>query len=244
MIVNPARTSHQSSWRRAMVTACALVLLSGGIVAGDEDLVVVRVFRLQFATATKVSVAIQPLLTDEGTVTVQPGKSLITVRDRADIVDRVGEVISVIDVKPESFRLRIGLLAGLNAAVSLPRGAEVDPRLKRMFPFDSFRALGAVLLEGEVGDDFAVDLEEGYRVRVRVRDHRVEDLPFGLPSKSLRLDLQPFVLERVRKGSVTEVLRTRVVLSVNQEVFIGAGETEGSERGLVLTVKALPGGSR
>ncbi len=231
-------------WRLTVVFAVVVALASGLVLGADDHLVVVRVFRLQFVTAASVSAAIQPLLSDEGTVTVQPGKHIVTVRDRADIVDRVGSVISGIDVKPEGFRLRIQLFAGFNAEASLPEGAKVNPRLKAMFPFDSYSTLGAAVLEGEVGDDVAVDLEDGYRVRVSVRDHRMEDLPYGLPMQSLRLDLQPFVLERVRKGLVTQVLRTRVVLSVSQEVFIGAGEDEGSEKGLVLTVKALPEGSR
>jgi hypothetical protein len=230
--------------RRAVIVAVAVMALVGGLAAAADETVVVRVFRLRFADLSHVSAVIQPLLSGEGSLTVQPGKRVITVRDRAAVVNRVGEVIAKLDVEPESFRLRIDLLAGYSAEASIPRGDVVDARLKRMFPFDAYRRLDSVLLEGEVGSDIVVDLEEGYRIRVRVGDHRVEDLPYGLPDSGLRLDLQPFVLERVHRGVVTEVIGTRVILSVNQEVVIGAGGGEESDRGLVLIVKALAEGAR
>ena len=75
-----------------------------------------------------------------------------------------------------------------------------------------------------------------------ILDHRLEPTAFGIPTQSLRLDLHPLVLEKVDSEGTKEVLRTRVVLSQDQEVVIGAGETEDSEQGLVLIVKALPVG--
>lgn len=230
--------------QRTVCVVCAVVLLTAGFVAGEEGTVVVRVFRLQYVNPASVSSAVQPLLSDNGTVTVQPSKRLVTVRDQADIVDRVGRVIARLDVEPQSFRLRVELLAGYNEEISLPEVVSVDPRIKRMFPFGAYRRLGVAFLEGATGDDVAVDLREGYRVRVKVRDHRMEDLPYGLPEKSLRLSLQPLVLDRIRQGTIEELLKTKIVLSVNQEVFIGAGDAEGSERGLVIIVKALGEGAR
>ncbi len=113
-------TVNREPWRRVLLAVCMLALLSVGMAIANDDAVVVKAFRIRFAKASNVSTAIQPLLSENGTVTVQPGKRLVTVRDRADIVDRVGLVIADIDVEPESFRLRVQLLSGFNSEVSLP----------------------------------------------------------------------------------------------------------------------------
>ncbi len=197
---------------------------------------------MEHAKVAKISAAIQPMLSDEGSVTVQPAKGRLTVRDRASVMASITETIERLDQKPSPFRLHVELLEGSTVPISMAGGQEVGQRLKQMFPFKFYRELGSADLEGVTGDEISVDLSEGFRVLVTVLDHRLEPTPFGIPNQTLRLDLHPLVLERIGSKGTKEILRTRVVLSQNQEVVIGAGETEDSEQGLVLIIKALPEG--
>lgn len=228
------------AWISVVVLIC-LALTTATAQAGDEA-VVVRVFRVEHAKVAEVSAAIQPMLSGEGSVTVQPAKGRLIVRDRAAVMAVITKTIARLDSKPLPFRIRVELLEGSNAPVSMAKVQEVGKRLRKIFPFENYRRLGAADLGGVTGDEISVDLNEGFRISVTVLDHRMEPTAYGIPNQSLRLDLRPLVLERVDSNGAKEILRTRVVLSQNQEVVIGAGETEDSDQGLVLIIKALPEG--
>lgn len=231
---------------RATWVCFTVVMLLGAALAAptvqaDTD-VVVRVFRIEHLRVGEVSAAIQPMLSDEGSMTVEPSKGRLIVRDRAAVMAEISEAVHRLDQKPQPFRVHLELLEGSSTQVSMPGVQEVGQRLKKMFPFKSFKELGSIVLSGVTGDEISVDLDEGYSVSVKVMEHRFEPTAFGIPNQGLRLDLQPLVLMRSGSKGTKEILKTRVVLSQNQEVVIGAGETEGSEQGLVLIVKALPEG--
>lgn len=227
-------------WVTVVVLVC-LASIAPMAQAGDEA-VVVRVFRVEHAKVAEVSAAIQPMLSSEGSVTVQPAKGRLTVRDRAGVMAAITEAVARLDTKPLPFRIHVELLEGSTTPVSMATGQEVGRRLKKMFPFQYYRGLGTVDIAGVTGDEVSVDLNEGFRISVTVLDHRMEPTAFGIPNQNLRLDLRPLVLERAGSNGAKEILRTRVVLSQNQEVVIGAGEAEDSDQGLVLIIKALPEG--
>lgn len=231
-------------WGRALVTVSVLACLASivSVAYADQDDVVVRVFRVEFAKVSEISAAIQPMLSEDGSVMVQPAKGRLTVRDRADVMTAISEAVERLDQKPQPFRLHVELLEGSTVPILAAEGHEVGQRLKQMFPFKYYRELGSVDLAGVTGDEISVELNEGFRISVLVMDYQLEPTAFGIPAQTFRLDLHPLVLERVVSDGTKEVLRTRVALSRNQEVVIGAGETEESEQGLVLIVKALPVG--
>lgn len=238
----------ESAWRirRGALVCFTFVALVGMVLAAptvqaDED-VVVRVFRIEHIKVADVSAAIQPMLSDGGSMTVEPSKSKLVVRDRAAVMAAIVEAVGRLDRKPQPFRIHVELLEGSTTQVSMPGVQEVGQGLKTMFPFKYYRGLGSMVLSGVTGDEISVDLDEGFRILVTVLDHRLKPTAFGIPNQSLRLELQPLVLVRLDSKGAKEILTTRVVLSQNQEVFIGAGETEGSDQGLVLIVKALPEG--
>lgn len=224
-----------------LMIAVAGGLLGPGFAVAENDTMVVTVFRLQHARASDVLASVQPLLSEEGSITVQPGKNRLTVRDRADIVEEVGKAIERLDLAPQRFVLQVELLLGSNFEASVPANTEISARLKRMFPFKSYRTLGSTEFRGKTGDDVTLELDEGYRVVVSARDHRVEETPFGIAARGLRLYLRPLVVEKQVGSKFRELLRTRVALSENQEVFIGAGASESGDQGLILIVTALAG---
>ncbi len=227
---------------RQVIFLAAVVLISmvSGVVAAENGDVVVRTFRIEYAELSKVSTAIQPLLSDQGSVTVQPAKGRLTVHDRADVMKTVAAAIERLDRKPVPFRIHLQLLKGSKTPFSSAGTQEVADRLKRMFPFKFYEELGAADLQGMTGDDITVELKQGFSVSMVVLDQLQEKTPFGLPPQRLRLDLDPLVLHRAGKNGAREILRTRVVLSENQDVVIGAGKNENSPNGLVLIVRALP----
>jgi len=219
-----------------------LLLVSAALPSvAQQPTTIVRVFRIRYAEPADVSTAVQALLSDEGSITVQPARKRITVRDRPERMRRIVRTVQEIDVKPEHFRIEVVLLHG---AAKLAPGEEPYPiseRLKKMFPFKTYSELGRAELQGTVGDTVDVDLNEKYALSMTVQKPRPEQFAFGFDMNGLGVELQPVILREIRDGAAPRrVLKTRIILGINQELSIGAGASEDARTGLVLVLRGLP----
>ena len=79
------------------ITITALVFMIAALVWADESATTTRVFQIQHTSVAEASSAVQPLLSENGTLTVQPQKNRITVQDTAEIVQRVADVLAELD---------------------------------------------------------------------------------------------------------------------------------------------------
>jgi hypothetical protein len=230
------------------IVAVALVSLTAGLAMAAPGPTTVRTFTVHHCSVTEAVAAVEPLLTEEGSLTVQPGRSRIIVQDRADVVARAAEVIAELDRSPDTYQIEVVLLEGVRGQLPARQRAEVDDRLVRMFPFGSYRRIGTTTFEGVLGEPADADLGEGLRVAFLAESLGIDDSPWGIPRPGTRVQLQWLTLTRqvaAADGSLqtAELLRTSVFLSENQEVFIGAGAAEDSNRGLVIILKAHSIGS-
>lgn len=230
--------------RRAILAVLLLGAVAAPAVARAGEPTTVRVFQIRHCSVSEAAAAVQVLLTESGSVTVQPHQSRITVQDRADVVERAAEVIAGLDRSPDRYLLEALLLEGVARELPAAQRAKVDPKLRRMFPFVSYRRIGATTFDGVMGEQASADLGEGLRVSFLADSLAVSgDTPYGIPNPGNRLHLEWLTLERLSTDSagrqrLVEVLRTSVFLSEKQEVIIGAGSSEESERGLVLILQA------
>jgi hypothetical protein len=210
-----------------------------------------RVFNLRYLTVAEATTAVQPLLSEQGSLTLQPSRSRITVQDYPEVIDRVVEVIDKLDRSPDRYRVRVELLEG---GAEQPFGAvnevEATDRLRKMFKFPSYRILGSAVLEGDLGSETQASLGTGYQISFLAQypPHSAET-PWGTPDPGDRIQLRMLTLEHLKPGadgeqSSQQCLRTNVLLSPNQKVYIGAGSSEDSATGLVLIVEVQePGGN-
>jgi len=230
--------------RRLLALVVLLWLAAPAATLGASEPTTVRVFQVRYCSVTEVAAAVQTLLSEEGSLTVHPRKSRITVQDRPAVVDAAAEMIAKMDRSPDRYLIEVVLLQGV--AEELPPGqqAPVDARLKRMFPFVAYRRIGVTSVDGVMGEPAAADLGEGHRVSFLASPLETSDsMPWGMPDMGNRMHLQWLTLHRLttdRAGQQrsVEVLKTSVFLSEKQEVFIGAGASEDSSRGLVLILQA------
>ena len=124
----------------------------------------VRTFQVRHCSVTEAAAAVEPLLTENGSLTVQPGKSRITVQDRADVVARAAEVIAALDRSPDRYRIEIILLEGVKGQLPAGQRTAVDERLLRMFPFETYRRIGSTTFDGVLGEAADAELGEGIKV--------------------------------------------------------------------------------
>jgi hypothetical protein len=230
-----------------LVVACCC--LAAGLLAAVET--VTKVFTLQHLSVSDASSAVQPLLSEEGSLTIQPRHSRLMVQDLPTVVDRVAELIDEIDRAPGMFRVRVELVRGTSEPYSSGEPTvQIDPRLERMFKFASFRRLAGTTLEGEVGSTAEATLGDDYQVSFQ--SHAIEyssDTPWGAPEPGDRINLRRLILKQVGVDAngvrtTAVLLQTNMMLSSNQKVYIGAGSSEESDDGLVLIVHCLQSGVR
>jgi len=235
--------------RQRISAVIVLVLVALTAAAAVET--VSRVFTLRYLSVAEATTAVHPLLSGEGSLTLQPSRARITVQDFPEVIDRVVKVIDQLDRPPDRYRVRIELLEG---GAERPFGAanevEATNRLRKMFKFPSYRSLGSAVLEGELGGNTQASLGAGFQISfiAQLPPHSSES-PWGAPDPGDRIQLRSLTLERLRAGAdgaqlSQQYLRTNVLLSPNQKVYIGAGVSEDPETGLVLIVQVQePGGN-
>ena len=203
-----------------------------------------RVFALDHVSILEVSEAVQPLLSENGSLTLQPSRSRLTVQDIPPIVSQVAKLIAEMDRKPGSYRILVEVLEG---GPEEPFGGahqvEADQRLKKMFKFAAYRQLGKTVLEGKLGSPAGADLGSDFRISlVAERPAYSENSPWGSPDPGDRIHVRPLILSRMSVGNDgtqtgDELLRTNILLAPQQKVYIGAGSSEDATSGLVVIIQ-------
>lgn len=234
---------------RRILTLLFAASLASAVSGADEE-TVVRMFQLRHVSPLEASLAVEPILSSVGSLTLEPSQSRLTVRDTPDVMSRVVKIIHDLDRIPESYHIKVELLLGTSNPLPPQQQVSVDRRVRNMFKFESFRRLGVADFEGDIGSSAAAEIGEGYRIKFDVMSMGYSrEAPWGSPDPGNRVHLRSVVLERAESrpdGSIAkeEILRTSIFLAPKQQVVIGAGRSEDSEDGLVLIVQAVNFGVR
>jgi hypothetical protein len=234
-------------WKRSVLTLSAALLAT---IAAATVETVSRVFTLEHISVSEASAAVQPLLSDHGSLILQPSRSRLTVQDLPQVVDRVAILVADLDGLPDSYSVQVELFEAGSEPYSAAAQAQVDERLRKMFKFASFRQLGSAVLEGEFGSPAQADLGGGFQISFFAQTIEYsEDTPWGSPDPGEQFHLRPLILKRVTvqpdgTQEIDILLRTNVLIAPKQKVYIGAGTSEDADNGLVLIVHSQgPGGS-
>ena len=235
---------------KRFVAFVAVIWIATALIAANVE-TVSRVFRLEHVSVSEVSTAVQPLLSESGSLTLQPKLSRIVVQDQPEIIDRVTALIEKLDHVPGVYSVHIDLLEG---GETTPYGTaqeyRAEERLYRMFKAVAFYRVGSSTVEGVLGSPSRAELGTSYQVSfIAYLPEHSESSPWGVRDPGNQLHLRQLVLERkgvAGDGTVVtfELLRTNVLLSPQQTVYIGAGNSEDSGDVLVLIVHAEDFGSR
>jgi len=231
---------------RRIVVVVLLSMMIAVSAPADEAKTTTRVFHIRHSTVAEASSAIQPLLSENGSLTVQPSKNRITVQDAPEIVDRVAEVLAKLDTAPGKYSVRVSLLKATNAATPPGDRVAVDRKIQQMFPSASFVSIGSTLIEGELKTPVSADIGSDHRIEfVAVPQGAPKNLPFGMPKMGARYTLRDFSLTQVRENengeqTTVEIIHSDVSISPGQQTSIGAGASNESTSGLVLIIEAIP----
>lgn len=204
--------------------------------AGAPPVVVVRVFGLKHRPADEALQLVRPVLSDAGSVMLEPKTNEITVRDTAASVERAAQAIASYDVPLRGVDVRVTLLKAASDPNPPPRAelpAEIrgiGERLKKLFNVTDFTRLDSVVVRGAEGQRVAWVIGVNYHLQF-----------FLEPSRDgRRLQFRDLSLERVRREGGKEVrgeiLRTTINVNMGQPYILGVGKDEAARGALFLVL--------
>jgi type II secretory pathway component GspD/PulD (secretin) len=116
------------------------VLSASSVFAAEQEL---RVFQFHFRPAHEAATLVEPMLSGEGSLLLQPGLNAITVRDNPDVLKRVASALASWDVAPQSYKVRVRVFLASREPKSSgpppPPIPELGEKLYLLFGFTKFQ---------------------------------------------------------------------------------------------------------
>jgi hypothetical protein len=211
--------------------------------------VAIREFEVRHRPLPNALDLVSPLLSDAGTVSIQPRTRLLVVRDGADVLEQVAAALERFDVPPRNVDITVGLLLGSDR-VAREAGRHVPSReisremrgvvetLGEFTKWTEYDPIGRRSTSCVEGKPVLVELSEEYRVSFRVENVEPRD-----GKETVTLD--EVVVERLVRGKDGEIRivrtpATRIVMRAGQQVMVGAAKSPDAPQAVFLTVRAEP----
>lgn len=219
----------------ARVTRWALALVLAAVASEAGEL---RVYGVRHRPVRELAALIEPLLSPEGSFTIQPKFNMLTVQDDPDALERVAKFLAEWDVPPPSFRVRVRVLLGTTTAPTPgPAGPLIEglgADLSKVFRYTSYQEVDTIQVTATEGSTVEAAAGSRYHLRFALR---------AVARDPERVQLAQFEVSRREPGAganevLRSVLRTTVTLEVGQTAILGAARSEGASQGLILVLWA------
>jgi hypothetical protein len=202
--------------------------------ADAKQALAVRSFTFKFKQADKAAAAIKPLLSKEGSMSIQPSNNSLVVTDRAENMKAVAKMIGDFDKEPQSFRLYVRIVGAsrVEGTPTIPDDLKDVSKKLAMLPFNFYEAVGEATVQGKEGDPGLINMSTGYRAAFKFGE-------YDPASDSIAVnDLQIAKLTGVKKDQLTSLLTTTLNLTIGQTYILGASKAPQSQRALMIVLVA------
>jgi hypothetical protein len=225
--------------KRALLIIPMLLALSGAAFAEPaaataDAALAVRSFSFKFKQADKAAAAIKPLLSKEGSMSIQPSTNSLVVTDHAENLKSVAKLIGDFDKEPQSFRLYVRVV-GASRVEGTPKIADDLKDVARklaILPYNSYESVGEATVQGKEGDPGLIDMSTGYRANFKFGE-------YDPASDSIAVnDLQIAKLTGAQHDQLTSLLKTSLNLTIGQTYVLGASKAPQSQRALMIVLVA------
>ena len=214
----------------------------------EEGHLQVYAYTLRNRPAAEALVLIRPLLSQRGTVELQPGGNTLVVRDSLAALGRIVPTLRAYDRPPERLRVHVLIVRAFSEPVpavpgrSLP--AWLEDRLQGLLRWDYYQVLAEAGLDTREGENLVHEVGELYGLSFRV----------GTLYQDERVKLHDFKIWRAGRsvspaGAAHQpLLEATLNLWLAKPKVLGLANSESSDHALmvVLTCERLPldGGSQ
>ena len=222
--------------KRITLICIALLVATGSLYAepaNDAKAVTVRSFTFKYKDPNRAAAIIKPLMSSEGSTSIQPGNNALVVTDHADNLKAISKALTDYDAPAQTFHLSIRLVSASRvegAGPGVKKELEDVAAKLAMFRFNSFENAGEANLEGKEGDSEVVDLApNAYRADFKLGE-------YDPASDSIKVS--DFRLSRLQNDQLTPLVKTTLNLRVGQMYIIGASKAPQSQRALMIVITA------
>ena len=221
--------------KRALVLCSVLLMMTSVAFADDAAAgaksLSVRTFTFKYKDADKAAAMIKPLMSSEGSVSMQASTNALVVTDRPENLKAINKALTEFDLPPQAFRIVVRLV-GASRGEGGPRvkdeTKDIAPKLA-MLGFNSLEDLGSADVAGREGDPGIINLASGYRA----------DFKFGeYDPASDSVQISDFRLSKQQSDQLTPLLKTTLNLRIGQTYILGATKAPKSQRALMIVLVA------
>lgn len=223
--------------KRGLMTLLVIALGIGAAFAepADGGKLSVRTFQFKYKDADRAAAMIKPLLSADGSMSIQPAANSLVVTDHADNMKSVMSALADFDAPARGIRLEVRVVAASRVDPSAaPRVADeirdIAPKLA-MLRYNAVESLGNANVEGHEGEPGSIDLPTGYRA----------DFKFGEydpASDSIKLsDFRLSHLTGEKHDQLTQLYKASLNLKLGQTIIVGAAKPAGN-RALMIVLSA------
>lgn len=223
-------------WDAAFVwnMACACLVLMFCALAVADDVVVTRAFRIQFRPVEDVVSVVNPLLSQNGSLTLQPGLRTIVVQDRETNIRQIEMAILDFDVPPPAVEISAKLILAAKRQNPLPISEEIK----------NMAGMGDILRYNQYSllDSGTIESQEGERCTLRLaRNYELRFVTDVIQEGGGIIRLKDFQLRKRKPGKSREetyvsLLTVTMNLRNEETVVLGASRFEQSEQALLIVL--------
>ena len=221
--------------KRALIFVLTLMISAAAFADAAEvgRNLTVRTFQFKNKQADRAAGIIKPLMSAEGSMSIQPAANSLVVTDLPVNMKKIAAALAQFDVPAQPLHLSIRLVSASRAAAA--DAGRIDPALNdvasklALLRYNVLDVAGTADVTGREGDPGLVDLGAAYRA----------DFHFGeYDPASDSVQLSDFKLSRLEGDQLTPMLKTTLNLKLGQTVIIGATRQPQSQRALMIVVTA------
>ena len=217
----------------------AMMLLISGVAAAEPKTAAkplsVRTFTFKYKDAEKAAAIIKPLVSTEGSISIQPSTNALQVTDRAENLKQIAKAIGEFDAPARSFRLYVRIVS----ASRVDNPPRVSDSLKdvaqklSMLRYNAFESVGEVNVDAKEGDPGNVEMPSGYRA-----DYKLGE--YDPASDSIQVsDFRLSRLEGAQKDQLVSLTpKMSVNLGIGQTYIVGASKAPESQHALMIVLVA------
>ncbi len=237
--------------RRRGILAAALAglwLAALGPARADDPLQA-RAFEVRFRPLADAQALVTPVLSPDGSVTMQPRLKTLVVQDHPAVLERVAGLLQGFDLPPRSVEVTLSLFLGTDRreqeagrnvpSESLSRDVRgVAETLADFTNWNAYQLLGGKSVAATEGSAVHLQISDEYRVAFDV------DAILDRPGAQV-LQFKNFTLERVTRDTdgrerSQELYTTHIVVPAGKMLMVGIAQNPDSKRALFLSVLAKP----
>lgn len=218
--------------KRLLMTLMALLFVSATAFADAADVgksLTAKTFVFKHKQADKAANVIKPLMSADGSMSIQPGANSLVVTDLPENMKKISVALAAFDAPAQQLQLSIRLVSASRGAA-----AKVDPELSdvasklALLRYNVLENVGDAKAAGKEGEPGQVELN-GYRADFRFGEY---------DPASDSVQLTDFKLSRLEGDQLSPMLKTTLNLKLGQTVIIGATRQAQSQRALMIVITA------